>query len=53
MFRILFCLLWDSFFIYALIAFGDEAGGYIFLFIGLIALFTWELIQAIKAWLEK
>lgn len=53
MMKILFWLLLDGFFTWALIAFGDEAGGYIFIILAAIVFFTWELIRSIKEWLGK
>lgn len=52
MLKILYWLLFDAFFIYAFVRFRGELGEYIILFIALIAFFTWELIQAIKALLK-
>ena len=53
MLRVLYWLLLDGFFIYALVSFGDEMGKYIILCLAAIAFFTWELINAIKNWLGK
>lgn len=52
MLKILFWLLLDAFFIYALISFGSEMGWYILLPIAFVLFFTWELLSAIKQWLE-
>lgn len=52
MLRIIISLLWDAFLIYVLIKFGSELGGYIFLILGFIAFFTWELIRTIKYFFE-
>ena len=48
MFKIFYFLLFDCAFIFSLIKFGDELGGFIVLFIGAIVFFSWELIRAIK-----
>ena len=48
MLRVLYWLLLDSAFVYILVAFGSEAGGYIILILAAIAFFTWELIHSIK-----
>lgn len=48
MFKILFFLALDAFFIYMLVLFGGEMGNYIFIPILFIAIFTYELICAIK-----
>ena len=48
MFKILFCLTFDAVFTYMLIAFWDELGVYFLLPLGAIALFTFELVRAIK-----
>lgn len=52
MLKILYWLLFDSFFIYVLVSWLDEMGGYIFLILAFIAFFTWELIRAFKDWLK-
>lgn len=52
MLKVLYWLLLDGFFLYGLVAFGDELGGYIILFLAAIAFFTWELISAFKQWLK-
>lgn len=52
MLKVLYWLLLDAFFIFALISFGDEAGGYLFLILAFIAFFTWELVRAFIAWLK-
>lgn len=52
MFRILYCLLFDAFFIYGLISFHDELGGYLYLFLGIIALFTYALVLAVRDWIK-
>lgn len=52
MFKIIFWLLFDGFFIFSLVKFGDEAGGYIVLFLAAIAFFTWELIHSTKDYVE-
>lgn len=52
MLKILTWLLLDSFFLYGLISFYDEMGGYIVLFVAAIAFFTWELIRSIKQLFE-
>lgn len=52
MLKILYWLLFDAFFIFAFFKLRGELGEYIILFIVLIVFFTWELIQAIKAWLK-
>lgn len=48
LFRVLVLLALDAFFAYGLIAFGDEAGGYLFLLLAIVAWLTWELVRAIK-----
>lgn len=48
MLKVLFWLLLDAFFIYALALYWGELGGYIFLYIVPIAFFTWELINSIR-----
>ena len=52
MLKILYWLLFDAFFIYALIAFFSELGIYNILILAFIAFFTWELVNAIMQWLE-
>ena len=52
MFKISYWLLLDGFFLFGLLSFGDELGGYIILFIAAIAFFTWELICAFKEWIK-
>ena len=52
MLKILTWLLLDSFFLYGLISFYDEMGGYIVLCVAAIAFFTWELIRSIKQLFE-
>ena len=52
LFRVLFFLLFDAFFVFALAAYWSEMGNYIFLFLGIVAFFTWELINAIKGLLK-
>ena len=47
MFKVLFWLLFDAFFTYALFAFWGELDGFKFLLIAAVAFFTWELIQSI------
>jgi hypothetical protein len=49
MFKILFCLLFDCFFLYLLGAYWSELGWYNLLILGIAALFTFELIRAIKS----
>ena len=53
MLKVLFWLLWEAVFVYILVAWGRESGGYIFLFIACIIFFTWELIKSIKDLLKK
>jgi hypothetical protein len=48
MLKVLFWLLLDGFFGYALFAFWGELGGYVLLLIPTVAFFTWELINSIK-----
>lgn len=48
MFRLLVFLALDAFFTYTLVAFGGEAGGYVFLLIAIVAWLTWEVVRAIK-----
>lgn len=48
MFKVLCFFLLDAFLIYTIVAFGDEAGGYLFLILACVAYLTWELIRAIK-----
>lgn len=43
----------DVLFVYALIAFGDEMGGYIILCLLLIALMTYAVIHTFKKWLKS
>lgn len=50
MLRILYFLLLDGFFIYALIAFGSEMRWYIIIHILAVVFFTWELIRSIRNW---
>jgi hypothetical protein len=52
MLKTLYWLLLDLVFIYMLIAFFGEWGGYIVLVIAAIAFFTWELICSIKQLFE-
>lgn len=52
MLKVLFWLLLDSFFAYILVSWWDEMGSYIFLIIGIVAFFTWELVNAFKEWLK-
>ncbi len=52
MLKTLYWLLFDLFFLYALISYYDEMGGYIILFIAAIAFFTWELVRSIKRLFE-
>lgn len=47
MFKVLFWLLLDAFFGYALFAFWSELDGFIVLMIAAVAFFSWELIQSI------
>jgi hypothetical protein len=47
-FKVLYCLLFDGFFLYILGAYWNESGWYNLLFIAFIALFTWGLINAFK-----
>lgn len=53
MFKILYWLLFDAFFLYALVSFGSEMGGYIVLVIAAIAFFTWEMFCAIRNFLNR
>jgi hypothetical protein len=48
LFKIIVLLALDAFLLYGLISFGDEAGGYIFLLLAIVAWLTWELVRAIK-----
>ena len=52
MLKILIWLLFDSFFIFALVKFHSELGGYFFLILAAVAFFTWELVRSIKQLLE-
>ena len=47
-FTVLFFLLFDAFFIFAIAAYWSELGGYIFLLLAFVAFFTWQLIQSLK-----
>ena len=49
MFKILFWLLLDSLFIRMLLTTWNELGGYKFLVLGIVALFTFEFVLAIKS----
>lgn len=49
MLKILFCLLFDCFFLYLLGAYWAELGWYNLLILGFVALFTFELVQAFKS----
>lgn len=53
MFRVLYFLLLDGVFIASLIAYYDELGGYIFLWLAIVIWLTWELIRAFKDWISK
>ena len=53
MLKIIYWLLLDGFFLLALVKFGNEAGGYIFLLIAAVVFFTWELIHSIKLSFHK
>lgn len=52
MLKILYWLLFDGFFIYALLSFHDELGGYLYLLLAFIAFFTWELVAAVRNWIK-
>lgn len=53
MLKVILWLIADIFFIYCLIAFYSELGGYIILLLAIIAFFTWDLIRTIKHGLGK
>lgn len=48
LFRVLVFLALDAFFVYTLVAFGGEAGGYLFLLLAIVVWLTWEVVRAIK-----
>lgn len=53
MFKVLFWLLFDGFFIYGFARWWDELGYYNILFILIILWFSWELVMAIKNLIGK
>ena len=53
MFKVLFWLVWDLFFGYAVLSWADEMGGYIILVLLIMAFFTYELVKALKELPDK
>ena len=51
--KILYFLLFDVVFIWALVGSWGEIGGYAILILAAVAFFTWELFRSIKSWLGK
>ena len=53
MFKVLYWLLLDSFFIYVTVDTWGELRGYKILLIAFVTFFTWELFSSIKKLIEK